>query len=46
MYNFDPIPLTAIDVVNPGAQYLERAVLSFTVTLPIRQVEQAPAAKK
>ena len=46
MYNFDPIPLTAIDVVNPGPNYLERAVLSFTVTLPIRQVEQAPAQKK
>lgn len=46
MYNFDPIPLTAIDVVNPGPEYLERAVLSFTVTLPIKQVEQGPAQKK
>jgi len=46
MYNFDPIPLTAIDVVNPGPPYLERAVLSFSVTLPIRQVEQAPAQPK
>ena len=46
MYNFDSIPLTAIDVVNPGPYFLERAVLSFTVTLPIRQVEQAPAPKK
>jgi Tfp pilus assembly protein PilN len=48
MYNFDPIPLTAIDVIDPGPTYLERAILSFQVMLPIRQVEQAPAqpAKK
>ena len=38
------IPLTAIDVVSPGDIYLEPAVLSFTLSLPIRPVEQSPVA--
>ena len=44
MYHFDTIPLTAIDVVSPGDIYLEPAVLSFTLSLPIRPVEQTPVA--
>lgn len=43
VYHFDSMPLTNIDVVNPGAQYLEPAVLSFQLPLTLRQVEQAGA---
>jgi len=41
-YQFDQIPLTPIEVVNPGPQYTEPSVLSFSMTLPLRQVEQGP----
>jgi Tfp pilus assembly protein PilN len=43
VYHFDNMPLTNIDVVNPGAAYLEPAVLSFQLPLTLRNVEQAGA---
>lgn len=45
MYHFDPIPLSAISIVNPGPQFMENAVLSFNLTLPLRAVEPAAAKK-
>lgn len=45
MYHFDPIPLVPISIVPPGPIYLEPAVLSFNMTLPMRAVEQPPAKK-
>lgn len=35
-YHFESMPPVPIDVVNPGAQYLEPAVLSFQVMLPLK----------
>jgi len=46
VYHFDSIPLVPISIVPPGPAYLEPFVLSFNMSLPIRQVEQPPAQKK
>jgi Tfp pilus assembly protein PilN len=40
MYHFSDVPLSPIDVVNPGPQYLEPAVLSFNQSLPMKPPEQ------
>lgn len=46
MYHFDQIPFSPLAIVPPGPQFLEPAVLSFNLTLPVRQVEQPAAQKK
>lgn len=42
MYHFGDLPLPPIDVVSPGPQYLEPAVLSFNQTLMMKAPDAAP----